>query len=208
MWPSTLTSAVSAAMMIPFFPPFTHAWSSLLGIVMCARPDRNTTNLFSHHQPKVCSRPVADEVYVKKDGTNCAAGALCFPPSNLAGRAMRLAFDTAPSCCIAVPAMPASVAWTMGSVNCQHSIVLLPSDAEMAVTLKYLGVGADCKEAGEAIASLVARLRLIMVVMRLAMEGRMVAVVWPGAKFITQSITDCLSKPWLTSSVESVGSTG
>ena len=45
IWPSSLTSAVSAAMMRPRAPPSMQASSLLSGSVTRARPERNATYL-------------------------------------------------------------------------------------------------------------------------------------------------------------------
>ena len=88
--------------------------------------------------------------------TYCRAGALCFPPSNFAGRMEYDAFPfTGPRLRAADPAVPAWEDSTNPGSRAQHSSVDLLSWAPITVTLSVLGVAAA---AAAALVRTVARL--------------------------------------------------
>lgn len=88
--------------------------------------------------------------------TYCRAGALCFPPSNFAGRMEYDAFPlSGPRLSAADPAVPAWEDSTKPGSRAQHSSVDLLSWAPITVTLSVLGVAAA---AAAALVRMVARL--------------------------------------------------
>lgn len=88
--------------------------------------------------------------------TYCIAGALCFPPSNFAGRMEYDAFPlNVPKLSAADPAVPAWEDSTKPGSRAQHSSVDLLSWAPITVTLSVLGIAAA---AAAALVRMVARL--------------------------------------------------
>ena len=83
------------------------------------------------------------DVELRRSNTHCTTGALCKPPSNLAGMSPKLIAPVSPNCANSAPEVPAAADVMNGAFNCQHSrIDPLCAFAEMAVMLSVWGVGA------------------------------------------------------------------
>lgn len=88
-----------------------------------------------------------------KRKAHCTAGALCSPPSNLAGSTEYVADVRFPSCWIAVPLVPAWDDTLNAGCSCQHSRMETLFAAEMAVRFNEDGgaaVTVETKKAGAA----------------------------------------------------------
>lgn len=80
----------------------------------------------------------------------CTAGALCSPPSNLAGSTEYVADVRFPSCWIAEPLVPACDDTLNAGCSCQHSRMETLFAAEMAVRFNEEGGAAATVETRKA----------------------------------------------------------